>query len=114
MTLPGESHHLGLHMAAASVALAGLRVVFLGANMPPQDAAQAARMSGAVAIVLSVTRVTEPPTVRRHLYELRLAVGDDVAIVVGGSGAPEAYDAFVAPGSLDALTIWAENLFKAA
>ena len=112
VTMPGEHHQLGLHMAAATVALAGLRVLFLGANMPPQDAAQAARMSGAVAVLVSISRVIEPPTVRRQLYELRLALGDDVVIVAGGRGAPTRYDSVVSLGSLDALAGWATNLSK--
>ena len=112
VTMPGENHQLGLHMAAATVALAGLRVLFLGANMPPQDAAQAARLSGAVAVLVSVSRAIEPTAVRRQLYELRLALGDDIAIVVGGAGAPASYDTIVSPGSLDALADWATNLSK--
>ncbi len=111
-TMPGEHHQLGLHMAAATIALAGLRVLFLGANMPPQDTAQAVRMAGAAAIVVSISRVIEPPTVRRQLYELRLAVGDDVTIVAGGRGAPVSYDTIVSPGSLDALAAWATDLFN--
>ena len=111
-TMPGEHHQLGLHMAAATVALAGLRVLFLGANMPPQDTAQAVRMAGAVAVVISISRVIEPPTVRRQLYELRLAVGDDVTIVAGGRGAPANYDTINTPGSLDGLAAWATDLFN--
>lgn len=113
LTMPGENHQLGLHMAAAVVALAGLRVLYLGANMPPQDAAQAARMAGATAIIVSVSRVIEPPTVRRQLYELRIALGDDVAIVVGGSGAPASYDTIISPRGLDGLAQWALEVANA-
>jgi DNA-binding transcriptional MerR regulator len=38
-TPPGEEHALGLHMAAWVVALAGARVVFLGANVPVEEIA---------------------------------------------------------------------------
>ncbi len=112
VTLPGEHHQLGLHMAAATLALAGLRVVFLGANLPAQDTAVAAKLTSAAAVVISLSRVVEPPTVRRELQELRLALGDRVAIVVGGSGAPTEHDAVIAPGSLSALATWAASLFK--
>ncbi len=112
ITMPGENHHLGLHMAAAVVALAGLRIVFLGANMPPQDTAQAVRMTGASAILVSISRVIEPPTVRRQLYELRLAVGDSVSIVIGGRGAPAGYDSIVSPAGFEGLAAWAADLFN--
>ena len=111
-TMPGEHHQLGLQMAAATLALAGLRVVFLGENMPPQDTALAAQMTTAAAVVISVSRAMEPPTVRRQLHELRVALGHRIEIVIGGAGAPAADSAAIAPGSLNNLAAWAENLFK--
>jgi methylmalonyl-CoA mutase cobalamin-binding subunit len=84
-TLPGDHHHLSLHMAAAVLAVSGWRVVYLGADAPVLEIADAAKQVSAELIVVSVGAST--PDAAGHLRALRAAT--DVRIVIGGRGAPE-------------------------
>lgn len=87
-SFPGDQHDLGLHMAAALLAVDGRRVVFLGRDTPTADIADAARLSGAGAVVVSVgPGATDPAT---HLRALRAGLPANVGLFVGGPSAPEA------------------------
>ena len=87
-TLPGEAHHLGLHMAATAAALAGLRLVFLGPDTPSSDTARVAEEAGAFAVLVSISTAAQAGTARRELAALRGALPVGVALVAGGGGAP--------------------------
>ena len=55
-TPPGERHELGITAAAMLAAAGGLGVVYLGADLPAADIVEAARRTGARAVVLALTR----------------------------------------------------------
>ena len=84
-TPPGEEHALGLHMAAWVIALAGVRVVFLGASTPMAEVAFAVERFGASGAVLSVA-AGYAGDLRAHLDELRRLLPVGVAVAVGGHG----------------------------
>ncbi len=54
-TPPGERHELGLNAAAMLAAAGGIPVICLGADLPPDDVVEAARRTGAQAVVLAIT-----------------------------------------------------------
>jgi methanogenic corrinoid protein MtbC1 len=108
-TLPGESHGLGLQMAALVGAAAGFRVIYLGTDVPVAQIAELALDTSALAVALSVSSASDPAGVARLLTELRGSLPSAVELVVGGDGAPtDSEDARVLP-DFDALRRWCEN-----
>ena len=86
-TLSGETHRLGLQMAALVTAAAGLRPHVLGTDTPVREIADAWVLRNASAIGLSVSISTGGASVHRELETLRQAVPSHVPIFVGGKGA---------------------------
>jgi DNA-binding transcriptional MerR regulator/methanogenic corrinoid protein MtbC1 len=107
-TPAGEHHTLGLQMAAYTLALNNVRVVYLGGDLPAEELAHAVRHHAARVAVLSAATGTEAEQLQRHCAGLRTALGPDITIVVGGTGFAEA-DASGTLGmqSLRALSDWA-------
>ena len=87
-SLPGESHSLGLHMAALVLATSRCRVLVLGTEVPPPQLAEMARDLRARAVGLSVSAATEGPATSRRLRALRSLLPRRTALLVGGAGAP--------------------------
>jgi methylmalonyl-CoA mutase cobalamin-binding subunit len=54
-TLPRDRHEFGILGAALLATLAGVRVTYLGVELPPDEIVDAARRSGASAVVLGLT-----------------------------------------------------------
>lgn len=87
-TLAHEHHLLGVHMAAAALALDGWDVRFLGANTPEADVAELAATVGASAIALGTSPVADPDELAEQLLRLREHAGPRVAIWLGGARVP--------------------------
>ena len=85
-TLPGEQHVLGLHLAATVVALAGGRVVFLGADTPAEEIARAAEHHSAQAVLLSAAQGADRERNERSLEQLRRQLPAQVSLALGGGG----------------------------
>jgi len=83
----GQRHELGAMTAALAAVLEGWRVVYLGADLPTADLAQAAQRSGAAAISLSLTTHAEESVAA--LAELRGLLDGSLPILVGGRAAAE-------------------------
>ena len=86
-TISGERHVLGLHMAAAALAMAGVGVVFLGADMPVQELATAAAQVRARGVIISVSEASRAELVTAQLVALRDSLPLVRDIAVGGQGA---------------------------
>jgi MerR family transcriptional regulator, light-induced transcriptional regulator len=84
-TPPGEPHTLGLHMAAWVTALAGVHVVFLGANTPMAEVAFAVERHAAQGVVLSVAAGYDGD-LRAELDDLEGRLPRPVSIALGGAG----------------------------
>ena len=80
-------HELGAMLAATTASGNGWRVVYLGANLPAEELARAVRQVKADAIALSIVYPAGDPQVADELRRLRTALGPQVGVVVGGSGA---------------------------
>lgn len=89
-TLPGESHGLGLQMAALVLAAAGLQVLSLGTEIPAPQIAAVCRDLGARVLALSVSSANAGPATAAKVRRLRKALPRKVALIVGGDGASEA------------------------
>lgn len=107
-TPQGEQHELGALLAAVLIAMSGRRVVYLGANLPAAQIAQAARLSKAGGVALSVVSL-EPNVARRELEALCKTLPPGVDVLVGGRavdellGLPERVQVL---GSLPELESW--------
>jgi MerR family transcriptional regulator, light-induced transcriptional regulator len=88
-TPPGERHVLGLLMAAWVIALAGVHVIFLGADTPMEEVAFAVEYHSARGVALSVA-AGYAGDLRGALSDLALRVPRTVAVVVGGEGSENA------------------------
>jgi methanogenic corrinoid protein MtbC1 len=107
-TPPGERHVLGLHMAAWVVALAELRVVFLGADTPMEEIAFAVRQHRARGVVLSVSAAYRGD-LHRELKELTAGLTPEVPVVVGGAGARLRWKGARVLNGLSDLQDWARQ-----
>ena len=109
-TLPGESHALGLQMAALLLSSAGLRVLFLGTEIPPPELGRLAREAGARALAVSVSAAADAAAVKRHLTRLREELPRSVQLLVGGRGAPAGRADLVTVDDFAGLERWAQGL----
>jgi DNA-binding transcriptional MerR regulator/methylmalonyl-CoA mutase cobalamin-binding subunit len=107
-TPSGELHTLGLQMAAYTLALNNVRMVYLGANLPAVELAHAVAHHGARLTLMSAARGSHPDELRAQYEALRSALASDVTILVGGGGFAEVPPAAVGFQSLRALNSWAQ------
>jgi len=84
-TPSGERHELGAMMAAATAAMEGWRVVYLGADLPAEDIAGAAMNVGADAVALSI--VYPETHISGVVTDLRKRLPRGTALVLGGVAA---------------------------
>jgi methylmalonyl-CoA mutase cobalamin-binding domain/chain len=109
-TLTGESHALGLQMVALLLASAGLRVVYLGTEIPPAELARVARELDARAVAVSVSAAADGQMARRLVARLREALPPSVVLLLGGMGAPANRSDTVTVGNFVELDRWAREL----
>jgi methylmalonyl-CoA mutase cobalamin-binding subunit len=74
-------------MAAAAAELAGWRVVYLGADLPVDEVADAAERTGARAVCLSVVYGGRAADTQAAFRSLRARLPDRVEVYAGGAGA---------------------------
>lgn len=108
-TLPGESHVLGLHMIALIFAVAGMRVVYIGADSPIDDIVMSAETQRAAAVAISVSVAANRFVSRQELAAIREALDDERELIVGGLGAPRGLPGVQPVESLQELADWAKR-----
>lgn len=113
-TLPGEEHALGLHIAACVLALAGLQILFLGANTPLEDIRQSAERSGSRLIAISVSYGVHSAVAYRHLTLLREGLPAEVSVLVGGGGLSEVPAGVDLAMGLEEALGWGQRASKAS
>ncbi len=86
-TLPGESHGIGLQMAALVCSANRVPVGVLGVDTPLLEIVRAVNELGSRVVGLSVSLATGGVETDRVIAELRQALPADVRLVVGGDGA---------------------------
>jgi methanogenic corrinoid protein MtbC1 len=90
-TPAGELHELGALLVAVVMAMHGRRVLYLGADLPTSELIQAARLSRAWAVALSVVSLA-PAAAGREIEELCRALPKRVQVLVGGRRVPDLAD----------------------
>lgn len=111
-TPAGEQHTLGLQMAAYTLALNNVRVVYLGASLPARELADAIEQHRAPLALLSAARGAHALELQDYCHALRSAVGSELTLLVGGGGFAEVPPAPEGFQSLQALNRWAQALLS--
>lgn len=83
-TLAGQRHELGALLCSAVAAEEGWRVVYLGADLPADEIAKAARSRNAAVVAVSMVYPPSEPRIARELRKVRSLL-PDVTLLVGGS-----------------------------
>lgn len=86
-TPAGQLHEFGALLAAATASSEGWRITYLGPNLPAEDIAAAAKQLGARAVALSIVYPADDVHLGDELRKLRLGLGEDVVLLVGGRAA---------------------------
>ncbi len=86
-TPAGDRHAVGAALVAAAAAVEGWNVLYLGADLPADEIAAAARATAVRMVALSVVYVDDRDRVLGELRTLRTRLPDDVSLIVGGGGA---------------------------
>jgi methanogenic corrinoid protein MtbC1 len=109
-TLPGESHGLGLQMAAVVLATAGCRLLYLGTEVPAPELMAVTRDLDARALGVSVSSATGGRAATRQIARLRALLPRRVALLVGGAGPVNAGAGVTRIADLTALDDWGRRL----
>lgn len=86
-TPSGERHVIGAAIVGASSAADGWDVIYLGADLPASDIADAARASGVSVVALSIVYAEERGRLLDEIGRVRQELPRDVRLMVGGAGA---------------------------
>lgn len=98
-TPSGQRHALGALLAAATAAARGWRISYLGADLPGEEIAAAARKTGARAVMLSLVYPPADASLAGELRALRAGLPARTALLVGGQAAPGYADALEEAGA---------------
>jgi methanogenic corrinoid protein MtbC1 len=109
-SLPGESHGLGLQMAALVLGIAGCRVLNLGTETPVPEVATLANDLNARVVAVSVSAATRGRTTATHLTRLRNMLPRKVILLVGGDGAPRPRKGLLVIQDLGHLDAWGRRM----
>ncbi len=109
-TLPGETHGLGLQMAALVLATAGCRVLYLGTEVPIPQIASLAKDLSARAVAISVSSSSKGASTATALRRLRDALPRRALLITGGGGAPASRAGIDSIGSLRELDAWGRRI----
>lgn len=86
-TPAGERHVIGAALVGATAAVEGWNVIYLGADLPAEEIAAAARAADASLVAISVVYVDDRERVLAEMRALRAALSSSVRLLVGGAGA---------------------------
>ena len=86
-TPAGERHAIGAAVVGAAAAVAGWNVLYLGADLPARDIADAARTAGVQVVAVSIVYVDDRDRVMREMRALKSRLAPEITLVAGGAGA---------------------------
>jgi methanogenic corrinoid protein MtbC1 len=97
-TPAGERHGIGAALVAATAALDGWAIVYLGVDVPAREIAAAAEAVNATVVGLSAVYAPDLPALRQEFTHVRRALAPDVALLIGGSAVQHHASDFALPG----------------
>ncbi|MBD3217371.1 MAG: MerR family transcriptional regulator [candidate division Zixibacteria bacterium] len=80
----GQIHEFGALMVTVSASSAGWNSVYLGAELPAEEIANAVKNMGAKAVALSIVYPPDDPRLAPELRKLRQILDDKIVLLVGG------------------------------
>lgn len=83
-TPAGQWHELGALVVAASAALAGWRVIYLGPNLPVEEIASAIQQNRARATCLSIVYPADDARLKEELARLGKLLPQETRLIAGG------------------------------
>ena len=86
-TPAGDRHAIGAAIAGVAAAVEGWNVLYLGADLPAKEIADAASAADVRVVALSVVYMDDPSRVLGELRTLRTRLPATVSIIAGGAGA---------------------------
>ena len=113
-TLSGESHGLGLQMVALLLVVEGCRVLYLGTEVPPAQIAGLTKDLQARAVAVSVSVAQREEKMTAQLELMRGMLPRQIALLVGGDGAPETRPGMTVMKNLADVATWSRRLVAAA
>ena len=99
-TPAGQVHELGALLVGATASNLGWRVTYLGASLPAEEIAGAARQGGARAVALSLVYPEDDPRLAGELTRLRESLPAEVPLLVGGRAQLAYLDALREAGAI--------------
>lgn len=87
--MPGEDHQLGLQILAYFLSRRGVRVLYLGSNLPFEELRRACEATRPDALLLSVSRRPIFKRQQAGLVRLLREVNHETRFYLGGRGTPE-------------------------
>ena len=86
-TPAGDRHAIGAALVGAASALEGWNVLYLGADLPSADIADAARAAGVRVVAVSIVYTEDRARVLGEMRALRARLPADMVLIAGGAGA---------------------------
>jgi MerR family transcriptional regulator, light-induced transcriptional regulator len=86
-TLSGERHSIGAALVGVAAAVENWKVIYLGADLPPEEIAAAAATAGVRVVAISVVYVDDSARVLADVRSLRTRLPASVTLIAGGAGA---------------------------
>lgn len=111
-TLPSEAHYLGLQMACTIMAIAGCRILYLGADTPVEDIISVAKQQNVAAVCVSISIAANRSMAVRDLGQIRTRLNPAVELIAGGQGAPQQLDGITTITGLNELCTWSKSFAK--
>ena len=86
-TPAGDRHAIGAALVGAASALEGWNVLYLGADLPAADIADAAKTAGVRIVAVSIVYTEDRARVLGEVRALRSRLPADMVLIAGGAGA---------------------------
>ena len=86
-TAAGDRHSVGAALVGAAAAVEGWNVLYLGADLPAAEIADAARTAAVRVVALSLVYVDDRARVLGELRAIRSRLPREVRLIAGGGGA---------------------------
>jgi DNA-binding transcriptional MerR regulator/methylmalonyl-CoA mutase cobalamin-binding subunit len=80
----GQLHEIDALLATIIAEFKGWHVIYLGANLPAEEIAAAAKYTCARAVVINISFRTDDHVINREIRRLNKLIGKDVALIAGG------------------------------
>ena len=108
-SLPGDSHELGLLMAALVFSAEGWQVTYMGRDTPVDQLVALAQEVELDCVAIGISDTVPAADARRAITALRKSLPEGLPLVVGGAGAPDRVSGITPIADARGLRDWLEH-----